>query len=249
MNMMGANNVKLKKVLWRILLATVTVFCFCLGAWLFVGQMKTYMADKGYTDKEFADKEYTDKQQVQRSIAERVLRLHIVADSDEQVDQSVKLRIKEAVLQELEPVLAEASSKEEVMEAVNDNLEELVLLADKILEEGGFEYRATAGIEQCEFPVKVYGDLTLPAGVYDSLQIRLGRAKGKNWWCMIYPKLCFVDVTYGSLPEQSKKELREVLTEDEYKLVMSDKSYAINNKKVKKKVKFKLLEWVKSIWN
>ncbi|MBQ9120347.1 MAG: stage II sporulation protein R [Lachnospiraceae bacterium] len=186
---------------------------------------------------------------LQQGIADEVLRLHVIADSNSDADQQVKLQIKEAVITYLEPVLATASTKEEATASIRAQLPELEAIADSILQKNGFSYRSGAAITRSYFPIKTYGDLTLPAGEYDALKISLGTASGKNWWCLVFPKLCFVDVTYGTLPEASKDELKELLTEEEYSAVLNDSAaledILTQSKSKKPKVRFRLWEWLK----
>ena len=114
----------------------------------------------------------------------------------------------------------------------------MVTIADRIIKENGYTYTASASIEKGYFPLKVYGDLSLPPGEYEALRVELGSAAGQNWWCIMFPPLCFVDSTYSVVPESSKDELKYLLTDDEYNAVFSK-----NNTKIK--VKFKLLSMLK----
>ena len=86
------------------------------------------------------------------------------------------------------------------------------------------------------FPMKSYGDITFPAGYYDALRVTIGRAEGKNWWCVLFPNLCFVDVVHGVVPEESKQQLENILTEEEYEsLFQWDKSPY--------RIRFRFLDW------
>ncbi|MDE7298846.1 MAG: stage II sporulation protein R [Lachnospiraceae bacterium] len=159
---------------------------------------------------------------LQESVADEVLRLHIIADSNSEADQQVKLLVKEAVLTYLKPCLADVTTKEQAIEVISEQLDELARTASQVLADQGFSYSASAELTRSYFPIKVYGDLRLPAGEYDALKIRLGSASGKNWWCLVFPQLCFVDVTYGVLPEESRDELRALLTEEKFRLLFPD---------------------------
>ena len=163
---------------------------------------------------------------LQESVADEVLRLHIIADSNSDADQQVKLLVKEAVLTYLKPCLDGITTKEEAIAVISKQLDGLSRTASQILEEQGFPYSATAELTRSYFPIKTYGDLRLPAGEYDALKIRLGSASGKNWWCLVFPQLCFADVTYGVLPEESRDELRALLTEEEFRLLFSEEDGA-----------------------
>ncbi len=162
----------------------------------------------------------TSYEALQEGIADEVLRLHIIADSNSDADQSVKLQVRDEIITYLRPYLASATSKEEAITCIKAHLPVLTHIADTVLEGNGFSYTSSASVERCSFPIKTYGDITLPAGEYDALRIQLGSASGKNWWCLVFPKLCFTDVTHGTLPEESKEALKEVLTAEEYDAIL-----------------------------
>jgi stage II sporulation protein R len=141
----------------------------------------------------------------------------------------------------MQTFLEGVDSKEETMKRINEHLPELEATATKILRELGISYNAKASLGPATFPIKVYGDITLPAGEYDALRVQLGRAEGKNWWCIIFPNLCYVDATYQIVPADSKEQLKELLTEEEYTSI-------IKPGKPKVTVKFKLLEWLEDLF-
>ena len=150
------------------------------------------------------------------SYYERVLRFHVRANSDSEEDQEVKQKVKEAVLSSMKPYLDGVDSKEECKHILSEHLYDIMKIASNTLSENGFDYRVRVYFSKEEFPVKEYGDATFPAGVYEALRIDIGEAKGQNWWCMMYPALCFVDATYGVLPEESKEELKAILPAEDY---------------------------------
>ena len=120
------------------------------------------------------------------------LRIHIRADSNDQADQNVKFQVKSAVVDYLTPYLANATTKQQAMSVVKGQLSQIEKVCDKVLLENGFSYKSHAKLCQEEFPDRSYGDVTLLAGVYDALIIELGSGSGNNWWCVVYPPLCFV---------------------------------------------------------
>lgn len=119
------------------------------------------------------------------------LRIHIRANSNAEIDQSVKYAVKDAVVSFLTPIVAECDTKEKAEAAINDNLKNIEAVADRVLEEKGFTYKSSAKINNEKFPTRVYDDLTLESGYYDALIINLGEGAGNNWWCVVYPPLCF----------------------------------------------------------
>lgn len=121
------------------------------------------------------------------------LRIHIRADSDEPAAQDVKYLVKDAVVNALAPYLADCHSKADAIAAVGARIPDIERTADEVLAEHGFSYTAHARVAAEEFPQRTYQDLTLPAGVYDALILDLGSGSGQNWWCVVYPPLCFVN--------------------------------------------------------
>lgn len=119
------------------------------------------------------------------------LRIHIRADSNENEAQAVKYRVRDEVVNYLTPLVAEYGSQSAAMQGVEENLKEIARVATSVLRENGFPYGATASLERETFPTRVYGEYTLPAGEYSALIIRLGSGEGDNWWCVVYPPLCF----------------------------------------------------------
>ena len=134
---------------------------------------------------------------LQKGISREVLRFHVLANSDSLADQEVKLKVRDDVLRWLEQELTEEEQGD------------LVLMEQKI-------NKFTASLSRDYFPEKTYGDCTFPAGIYTALRICLGEAQGQNWWCVLFPRLCFMDCVHAVLPEQSQEELKNVLTEEEY---------------------------------
>ncbi len=133
------------------------------------------------------------------------LRIHIRANSNSDIDQSVKYEVKEAVVKALTPALENVSSKKEAMKIISENLELIDEVSERVLVSHGFYYGAKSRLCQEDFPTRTYGELTLSGGVYDALIVDLGSGEGDNWWCVVFPPLCFVadgegeKVTYKSL--------------------------------------------------
>ena len=123
------------------------------------------------------------------------LRLHVRANSDSAADQAVKYEVKEAIVEYLTPIAASAESKEEAVAALEAALPGIERTANAVLAENGFAYLSRAEIRAEEFPARVYEGVTLGAGVYDALIVELGSGKGDNWWCVIYPPLCFTSAS------------------------------------------------------
>lgn len=165
--------------------------------------------------------ERLDKE-VQEGIAGKIFRLHVVANSDKEEDQELKLDVKKTVVDYLSRRLGSGADLEETREYVLENLPEIEQAALKTIEEQGKDYPISAVVEKTYFPDKTYGDCTFPAGEYEALNIRIGKGVGKNWWCVLYPSLCFIDDTWGIVSREKKEELREILTEEEFRAVLED---------------------------
>lgn len=128
--------------------------------------------------------------------AERVdvseyFRIHVRANSNEAADQQVKYYVKDLVSEYLAPIISGSKSKADAMEKISAQTEQIEKICDEALGEKGFSYKSEALLKREEFPLRVYEGTTLPHGEYDSLIINLGSGKGDNWWCVIYPPLCF----------------------------------------------------------
>ncbi len=131
------------------------------------------------------------------------LRMHIRADSNEAEAQAVKYKVRDRVVEFLTPVVAECESKEEAMQKIGASLGAVEEVAGEVLRANGFSYGARASLRQEKFPTRVYENVTLEAGVYDALILELGSGKGDNWWCVVYPPLCFASGN-GNIVYKSK---------------------------------------------
>ncbi len=149
-------------------------------------------------------------------IEKKVLRFHVIANSDREEDQELKWKVKGRIVEELKPLLSKAENLEESKAIVKNNLFRIQKAAEEVVKTQGSDQRVRAELVEAYFPAKSYGDCTFPAGNYEALRVTLGKAEGKNWWCVLFPGLCFVDTIHGVVPEDSKEELKGILTEEEY---------------------------------
>lgn len=156
------------------------------------------------------------KVQPQQEISREVLRFHIRAVSDREEDQELKLKVKTQVVSYLQWLLADCTSKENCMKKIENNLEQIEKVTEAACMRAGFPLETKVYLTRESFPLKQYGDMILPSGVYDALRVDLGKAKGKNWWCMMYPSLCMVDGIVEEVPKDSKKELEQNLSKEAY---------------------------------
>lgn len=135
-----------------------------------------------------------------------VLRLHIVANSNSKEDQSLKLQIRDRILEISDRVFETDSNLDEAIKTAKQNLAIYENKANEVIKEAGFNYTATARIGKAFFDTRVYDDFTLPSGYYDSLIIELGEAKGKNWWCVIFPGICVPTEKHAALSDSVGKK-------------------------------------------
>ena len=171
----------------------------------------------------------------QRALADEVLRLHVVANSDSDADQAVKLQVRDAILTAATPYLDGVNGQEQAEQALEPHLSELAQAGAAVLGEAGMDYPITVTITDQWFPTKEYTDFALPAGTYRSLQVVLGQGQGHNWWCVVFPPLCVSSVSEKSVATSASG----VLSEDQISLISGqDGEYVL---------RFKVLEWWDSL--
>lgn len=165
------------------------------------------------------------------NIKEKIIRLHVIANSDSEEDQELKIRVRDEVLSLMEGLTQNCESIEDAREILQKNLKTFEETANDVCKTSGFTYSATVSLNEAEFPTKDYTSFSLPAGKYEALRIVLGEGKGKNWWCVLFPPLC---VSAAECELESSG-----LTESEIKFITSDKT--------EYKFKFKLLELIEKV--
>ena len=177
---------------------------------------------------------------VSSDIANSVFRLHVIANSDSVEDQSLKLKVRDELLSYMNSLSENCNSKDEVMELAKEHINDFKEIASKVILDNGFDYGVDVQVGLNDFPTKYYGDIALPAGTYDALRVKIGDASGQNWWCVMFPPLCFVDVSSGIVPDSSKEEMKEDLNDEEYDLINKSDSDEIT-------FKFKLVEFFQNL--
>ena len=156
-----------------------------------------------------------------REIQEDVLRLHILANSDSEEDQAVKLKVRDRILLESGELFNTVGDKSSAQEKAAENTDKVEQIAKEVLAEEGFSYPVTAKVTRQFFDTRVYDGFTMPAGWYDSLQVVLGEGAGRNWWCVLYPPLCI------SAAEKTQEKLEENFTEGERQVLESEPKYEV----------------------
>lgn len=174
-----------------------------------------------------------------RDISGSVFRLHVIANSNSEEDQNLKYIVRDALISYMNDISKDASSKEEAISIARSHMDDFYKIAIDTIKDNGFDYDVKISIGSFSFPTKNYGDISLPAGYYDALKVEIGNASGENWWCVMFPPLCFVDVSSGIVPDESKDSMKENLTEEEYSIISS------NDNDIK--VKFKIIEMLQNV--
>ena len=175
-------------------------------------------------------------QNISTDIANSVFRLHVIANSDSQDDQDLKYKVRDHLLSYMNSICGNCQSKQEAISIVEKNKDTFEQIASHTIKEQGYSYSVKITISNFEFPTKNYGDISLPAGYDDALKVEIGEAKGQNWWCVMFPPLCFVDISSGVVPDDSKELMENNLSEEEFALVSDQSNQGIQ-------FKFKLLEF------
>jgi stage II sporulation protein R len=171
-----------------------------------------------------------ENQYTQEEIAEKILRFHVIANSDSREDQELKLKVRDAVGLYMKKELENVKDKKEAEQKAALNLKEIEKIAKKTIENEGKSYPVNAMIAQVDFPVKTYGEYSFPAGTYEALEVVIGEGSGKNWWCVMYPNMCFQGSMYEVIDEKAETSLREVLTQEEYDSIIENGDYKIRFK-------------------
>jgi stage II sporulation protein R len=189
-----------KSIFYRILLVLLLLIVFvCFSAYFYVTAVSSGISDS-------------------------VFRLHVIANSDSDEDQALKLKVRDSLLEYMNSLCSSTSSKEEAMRIANEHIDDFTKIAQDVIAQNGYDYSVDVSVGSCDFPTKEYGDVSLPAGTYDALRVKIGSASGHNWWCVMFPPLCFVDVSSGIVPDESKEILHDTMSDEEYDLVTSSDS-------------------------
>lgn len=186
------------------------------------------------------EKNAVKAEEMQKGIANEIIRFHVIANSDSKADQALKYLVRDALVKELTPYLKDAQDITTAREIISSNISVIKKTAENTIKSCGYSYDVAVALKPCYFPLKIYGDYTFPPGTYDALRVQIGEAAGENWWCVMFPPLCFVDETYSIVDEESQKKLKYLLTEEEYNSLVSQKTPV--------KIKFKLFEAFKKLF-
>lgn len=158
----------------------------------------------------------SDIYKTQKEIADNIIRFHVRANSDSDEDQELKLKVKDAVVSYLQEELSLADSLDEARNILYYDSADIKNIAEEVIKSEGMAYDVQVYFETAYFPMKTYGDMTFPPGEYEAFRIDIGEAQGHNWWCVLFPPLCLVSQSYSVVPDSSKEQLKDILSEEAY---------------------------------
>lgn len=198
-----------------------------------------------------------DNSALQSSIENKLIRFHVIANSDKAEDQALKLKVRDKVLEYITPKLKTSKNIEESRIILMQNDKIIKEIAEQTIKDNGYSYNAVTMLSKEKFPVKTYGNITLPQGEYEAYRIIIGKGEGQNWWCVMFPPLCFIDITKGEVSyKETEKAMKQVLSEKEYKEV-DNTNININADKTKEKkdsssekleIRFKIFDEIKKLF-
>ena len=175
---------------------------------------------------------------IQNNIADNVLRLHIIANSNTENDQKLKLKVRDRFLKEGAEIFGADMRMEEAEKFIMKNRERLQEIARDEIRKNGYSYDVKIELGEFSFPAKFYDDIMLPSGKYRAVRIIIGEGKGENWWCVMYPPMCVID---DLTVKKGKKKLKESLSGEEYRVVSGENPPA--------EIRFKIVDIINSIMN
>lgn len=155
---------------------------------------------------------HSNSQEAYMNLKDGIIRLHVKANSDTEEDQALKLKVRDRILKETAPLFEKSESIEETRAIVKENLDNIKSIAEEVIKEEGKDYKVEVNFGMTSFPTRKYGEMVLPAGEYEALLVTIGEGKGKNWWCVMFPPLCFVEMTHGIAA--NTEESLDIVTDD-----------------------------------
>ena len=173
---------------------------------------------------------------ISSDLEDSIFRLHVLANSDSEEDRNLKYIVRDNLIEYMNTICANTKNKQEAIEIAKEHTDEFYKIAKQTIIDNGYNYDVNVEIGNFAFPTKTYGDISIPAGSYDALRVKIGKAEGQNWWCVMFPPLCFVNVSSGIVPDESKKILEDELSDEEYSII----SDTDTNSQIK--FKFKIIE-------
>lgn len=179
--------------------------------------------------------------QVMSELKENIVRLHVVADSDEPGAQALKLKVRDSVTQYTAQILENSGNAQESYKILQANIDEIQRVAEARARLEGCQLPVSAAIGEFDFPVKSYGNISLPTGNYNAVKVTIGTGEGQNWWCVLFPPLCFVDSENAAISASGRVQLEENLSEQTYDVIEN------SNDKGDVKIRFKIVDFFENV--
>ncbi len=175
-------------------------------------------------------------------IADAVVRLHIVAHDNSKSEQALKLKVRDRILKDAFQFFEGSKNSEEALSFARANLDYIKNIAEDEIRRQGFDHKVRVTTGNFGFPTKTYGDISLPAGRYNAVRIEIGKADGENWWCVMYPPLCFTEGTLFA-SDEAKTQLQQSLSAGDYELICQNDSSP-----TPVRIKFKIVEFFRNLF-
>ena len=177
----------------------------------------------------------------EQEIYESVVRLHVLANSDSDEDQTLKLQVRDEILRVTEPLFKNCTDRENAIEIIQAHTDELQAAAQAVVYEKGYDYPVTILLGEEDYPTRSYENCCFPSGRYVSLRVCIGEAEGKNWWCVLFPPLCLSAASAEDEDDNEDAFISVGLTGEQYKVITETDN-------VKYRIRFKILEAVQELW-
>ena len=177
---------------------------------------------------------YNFSKYISLDLSSNLLRLHVIANSDSVEDQILKLKVRDSIINYMNSINTNPVSKDDSVKCIINHIGDFKEIANSTINEYGYTYDVSIDITNSDFPTKNYGSIFLPNGNYDALKITIGSGQGKNWWCVLFPPLCFVDSSSISFANDSYYLLQDSLSDEDFSIINKDSTSA--------EIKFKIIE-------
>ncbi|MDR1773813.1 MAG: stage II sporulation protein R [Clostridioides sp.] len=183
--------------------------------------------------------------EVSQGYKNKLIRFHVLANSDSIEDQNLKLNVRDEVINYLQPRLQESADITESEAIITKEMKNINQICERVIEKNSYNYSVTTNLTYSNFPTKQYANIVLPSGRYKTLKIVIGEGKGKNWWCVMFPPLCFVDDEKTAIDAKTDEKLKSILSEEEYNMIAEKTVKQADEKRLK----FKTVEIINKFMN
>lgn len=178
---------------------------------------------------------YSYAQTISNDISNNIFRLHIIANSNSEEDQNLKYKIRDNIISYMNLICKDCKTKNDALIIAKENIDIFKKIALDTIKENGFNYNVSVELGTFDFPTKDYGTISIPSGTYDALRIKIENAEGQNWWCVMFPSLCFIEPTSATFEPESSELLQDNMSNETFNVITK-------TSKPELKLKFKLIE-------